>query len=276
MRRKVMWVVLAWGTGACAPPEAPTELNDLSRYMYREWDAEDARVREAGMANLDAFLSTVDVGSDALDDRTWTLTDLQDEDVVNITRPDRPLANCFGIGMGYLSRWPASDHARLQIEADQLPTEPTAEFYDRTITNVDDPSCFVDQTCDRIDTRNDMRRKTILYSVDSTLLKNFRWVAYTDADGTARDAFYSRSWYDQSWPGDKDNTTVWQSYSIDVWIDRGDGTAWRYQTLWNETEILGSSVSDDMATATVRPGTENVFEAGDAAIGALFHDEPAP
>ncbi len=276
MRRKVLWVGLAWAMGACAPPEAPTELNDLSRYMYREWDATDERTRVAGMANLDAFLTTVDVGSDVLDDRTWTLTDLQDEDVATITRPDRPLENCFGIGMAYQSRWPASDHARLQIEPDQVPTEPTAEFYDRTITNVDDPSCFVDQSCDHIDTSNDMRRKTLLYSVDSVLLKNFRWVNYTDAEGVERTSFYSRSWYDQPWPGDKDKTTVWQSYSIDVWMDRGDGTAWRYQTLWNETEIGGIVVTDGAATATVRPGTENVFEAGDDAIGTLYHDEPAP
>ena len=276
MRRNVWWVGMAWAMGACAPPDAPTELNDLSRYLYREWDATDERTRAAGMANLDAFLATVDVGSDVLDDRTWTLTDLQDDDVATIDRPDRPLENCFGIGMGYLSRWPASDHARLQIEADQVPTEPTAEFYDRTITNVDDPACFVDKSCERIDTSNDMRRKTLLYSVDSVLFKNFRWVTYTDADGVEHDSFYSRSWYDQPWPGDNDNTTVWQSYSIDVWIDRGDGTSWRYQTLWNETEILGTVVSDGTATATVRPGTEHVFDSGDEAIGALFHDEPAP
>lgn len=276
MRLSAVWVGLAVASGACAPPEAPTELNDLSRYLYREWDAEDARTRSAGMANLDAFLSTVDVTSDALDDRTWTLTDLEEDDVATITRPDRPLEDCFGIGMAYGSRWPASDHARLQIEADQVPTEPTAERYERTITNVDDPACFVDQSCERIDTSNDMRRKTALYSVDSILFKNFRWVTYTDADGVEHASFYSRSWYDQPWPGDNEKTTVWQSYSIDVWIDRGDGTAWRYQTLWNETEIGGFPISDDLATATVRPGTNDTFEAGDAAIGTLFHDEPAP
>lgn len=276
MRRKVLWVGLAWAMGACAPPEAPTELNDLSRYMYREWDAADERTRVAGMANLDAFLTTVDIGSDSLDDRTWTLTDLQDEDVAHIDRPDRPLENCFGIGMGYLSRWPASDHAQLQIELDQVPTEPTAEFYTRSVTNVDDASCFAEQTCDRIDTTNDMRRKTAVYSVDSTLFKNFVWVPYVDADGVERDAFYSRSWYDQSWDGDKGSTTIWQSYSIDVWMDRGDGTAWRYQTLWNETDLLGFTVSEDVALGSVQGGTENVFEAGDDAIGTLYHDEPAP
>lgn len=288
MRRSTMWVGLALAMGACAPPSASgdddtdagaeedlSDLSVLSRRLYREWDAEDAELRAAGMAALDLYLSGVDVGSDKLDDRAWALADLEAQDVATIARPDRPLDACFGLGMAYASKWPAVDHARLQIEADQTPTEPTATFYDRTVTNLDDPSCFVDRTCEVIDTTNDMERATALYTVQSTLLKNFRWVGYTDAGGTARDAFYSRSWYDQSWPGDKGKTMVWQSYSIDVWIDRGDGTAWRYQTLWNETDV-GFAVTEALMLQTVQSGTEKTFEAGDDAIGALFHAEETP
>lgn len=275
MRWKVSWVVLAGSVSACAPPEAPTELSELSRYMYREWDASDDRVRAAGVVNLEAFLSSVDLGVDKLDDRSWTLSELKPEDVAAIERPDRALEDCFGLGMGYLSRWPIQDHARLQMEPDQKPSEPTAEFYDRAFTNLDDASCFPDQDCDRVDTTNELRRKTFLYAFDSTLFKNFRWVPFTTDDGTERDAFYSRSWYAKSWESDNGSTTVWQSYSIDVWIDRGDGTSWRFQTLWNETEIAGTTAGES-TLSFVQTGTEDVFDAGDDAIGALYHDEPTP
>ena len=42
-----------------APPEAPKDLQELSRYLYREWQNDDPEVMAAGMDNLHAFLNIV-------------------------------------------------------------------------------------------------------------------------------------------------------------------------------------------------------------------------
>jgi hypothetical protein len=274
--------VVAVALAACAPPEAPENLDDLTRFMFAEWDADDARVRAAGLANLQGFLAT-SVGPEGAKgsitaetpsgDRSWSVSDLVEDDVEGLTRPDRPLDKMVGVSVAHVSRWPVDDHARWQAEADQLPAEPSAVRYDRTFPEPDDRDCFPAEACDVMETVNDARRANFLFSADFVLLKDFRWVPYTDLDGVDRRAFYSRSWFEESWPGDGGSATLWQSFSVDVFLDRGDGTTWRYQTSWSETEVLGGS--DDIIRGTVTNAIVTAMVAGDDAIGERFHGEAA-
>lgn len=273
-------VVLIPLVAACAPPEAPEDLDDLTRYLFAEWDADDARVRAAGLANLQDFLAT-SVGPEGAKgpitaetpsgERSWSVSDLGEDDVEGLTRPDRPLDAMVGVSVAHASRWPVGDHARWQTEADQLPAEPSAVRYERTFPDPEDRACFPEESCDVMETVNDARRANFLFSADFVLFKDFRWVPYTDVDGTERQAFYSRSWFEESWPSDGGNATLWQSYSVDVFLDRGDGTTWRYQTSWSETEVLGGS--DDAIRATVTPAIVAAMVAADDAIGVRFHGE---
>lgn len=267
-----MLIVSALLLAGCSPPEAPVELNELTRYLYREWDAEDPRVREAGLANLETFLEGSELSPEqGLGERSWTLSLLEPEDVANIRRPDRPLSACIGVSLGFDSRWPVGDHARLQAREDQLPAEPSAETYVRTFPDADQVDCFPGEDCEVMETVNDARRSNLFISADFILFKDFRWVPYTSEDGEERRAFYSRSWFEESWEGDGGSTHLWQSYSVDVFLDRGNGRAWRYQALWSETEIPG--VGEDILRGTVSTGTNDAMNAGDRAIGQIFHGE---
>lgn len=268
---------------ACSPPEAPEELDALTKYLFAEWDSEDPRVREAGLANLQTFLATQVGPTDAkgaltpetpLGERSWTVALLDADDVEGVPRPDRPLSSLIGVSLAFASRWPVDDHARWQAEEDQLPAEPSAERYVRNLPDPGDRACFPDEACEIMETVNDARRANIFIQADFILFKDFRWVPYTDDDGEERRAFYSRSWFEESWVGDSGGATLWQSYSVDVFLDRGDGTAWRYQTLWSETEIPGAN--EDILRGTVTSGTEGAMQAGDQAIGVRFHGEPEP
>lgn len=266
MRR---WMIALVGlSGACkAPPEAPTELNELSRYLYREQANEDPEVVAVGLRNLDALLLGVDLKGATID-RSWTLADLTEDDLAGLeTRPDRDPALAVGVGVAYESVWGVDDHARAQTEADQRPFEESAqELYDRTFPALDDdPSCFLDRGCTLLETFNVATRKNVLMKLTFELRKDIRWVELEEG----RWAMLSRSWYEQPWTGENGNTSVEQSYSIDVWIDGGETTR-RFQSLWSESDV-GFATSDDTVVATVKIGIDGFYTYFDEAVGCRYH-----
>lgn len=257
---RIVW--LASVLAACkAPPEAPEDLGDLSRYLYREWDAEDPEVVRVGLTNLVTFLSDHDLTGN-VNDRAWTLPDLTDEDVAGVDHPDRDLTALAGVSVAFESVWPIEDHANVQVQADQTPYEPTApDHYDRVFVDPTDPSCFPVRGCERLDTVNDATRQNVLMHVTFELFKDFRSLDLDDGW-----AIISRSWFDQPWPGDDGKVTLFQSYSTDVWIGRGDHT-WRFQSLWSESD-LGFAASDETVVATVKVATDGIYERVDEQIAA--------
>lgn len=268
LSRRLTAALLLLTCPACTPPpEAPEELEDLARFVYREWGHDDPSVMASGVANLEAFIEGIDLAA-RVNDRAWELPALTEEDRAAVAHPDRPAEALVGVSVAYASPWPVEDHARLQSEADQLPTEPTATFYERSFPQLDDSACFPGHTCDVMVSLNNARRQNFLMSVEFLLMKDFRWVELADD----RHAVVARSWFEQSWPGDDGNTHLWQSHAVDVWIGRPDGTTWRFQGLWSESE-LGISASAGAIAATVRGATDAIYQAGDAAIGELYHPD---
>jgi hypothetical protein len=249
---------------ACAaPPEAPTELASLSRYLFREWGADDLRAQEAGIANLRAQLGGIDLGGERAG-RSYLVDDLEEGDVAAIDRPDRPLANCLPVAIGGLSRHPIAAHARLLVEPDQTAPEPGAVSYLRQFLDPTDPACFIDRTCEALLTRNEVHRENALMSVHFVLWKDFRWV--DDGDGAA---IFARAWFDQSWPGDQANTALLQSYTVDLWLSSPDGLVWRFQTNWAESD-LGVEVDDEIVSNVLAGGIDSGFGEADDAIDALL------
>lgn len=243
------------------PPEAPAELNDLSRYMYAAWGSDNDADREVGMANLITFIEDVDLGAN-LQDRSWELEPITEEDLWDIDWPtERNPADVLGVAVARESIHPPTDHARLQIETDQLDAEPSANSYTRTF-DVSDPSCFLDQSCNPIFTVNDVTRQNVLISVTFDLYKDFRWVETDNGP-----ALFARSYVDQVWTGANGNNSILQSYSCDIWIPDGEGTAWRYQTLWSESDV---AASDALTIATLKGSIDNILETGDEVITDKF------
>jgi len=253
----------------CAPlPEAPTELNDLSRYLYREHANEDPRVMQVGAANLFDFLETLPLDGERAD-RSFEPENLHEEDVADITRPDRPLDGCLPVAIGGLSRHAIDDHALLITQPDQTEAEASATFYDRSFVD-GDPACFLDRTCALLRTSNHAERQNALLKVEFVLLKDFRWVEIVDEDGEhVRWSIISRSWFEQEWHGEEGNNALLQSYASDFWFEADDGTVWRYQTLWSESQI-SLDVTDDAVRATLRLSIDGSFGRADDAIDDLL------
>ena len=272
MKRLLPLLVLV----ACAPasPEAPTELSELARFLYAQHENEDPEVLAEGLGNLAQLLDEVDLEADP-EERSWIPQPLEASDLVGLQRPeDRDLAALLTISLAGPSRFPVADHALQQVQSDQLPAEPTATRYIRTITAPEDPACFVAGDCDRLRTNNDVRRENFLMSVDFVFDKDFRWsfIGADDGSGDERNrAIVGRSWFEQSFPGDNGNTMLWQSYSLDLWLDDGSGGAQRFQTLWSESQVV--DISEDVIRNVLRNSIDDIFVEGDTAIEALLAAE---
>lgn len=266
MLRHMVWGTVVLGAAGCvAPPEAPQELGELSRYLFREWDNPDPRVMSAGLRQLESFLTDVDLDDDAKD-RSWVVEDLVAGDVHDIERPeDRNLVDCLGVSVSGNSRWNIEDHARLQTEVDQTITEPTANEYQRLFPELEDPSCFWDGSCPRLLTVNDARRSNFLMGVDFVLYKDMQWVELSEG----RRGISGRSWFAESFEGDSGGAMLYQTYAIDLWMERDEATTWRYQVVWSESDV--GPFGDDTVIATIRNGTDAIFRAGESAIEELYH-----
>lgn len=251
--------------GACKrPPEAPKQLDDLSQYLYAEWDNEDPEVLAVGLANLRLQLEKIEMDSGNVNDRSWELSPIAANVAAEVDGPDEDPADTLGVAVARESVWPVSDHARLQAEPDQVIAEPSAKNYARSFPNKEDV-CFPDMECEVMVTTNVVNRENLVMSVTGDLYKDFRWVELEDGSM----AFMSRSWIPEPWIGDSEKSKVWQSYSIDVFLPQGKDKTWRYQTLWSESEV--ANASDTVIIGTVKGSTDNIFKAGDDAIEELYH-----
>jgi hypothetical protein len=247
---------------ACkVPPEAPQELDELTHYLYREWANEDPAVLQAGMANMATFLSEQDLnGQLKVLDRSWELTSIAATDLHDVEWPEeRNPADTYGVALGYESVGRVDEHAALQLEPDQLPVEPSAVAYERNYPDMDDPSCFSDRTCDVLFTENEITRKNLLMSISFTLHKHMRWVALED------DSFgmISRAHVITPTVGEGGNATVWQTYSMDVWLPNDNGSD-RFQVLWSEADVAGAS--DNIQIGTIKSSINDHMEAADEVL----------
>jgi hypothetical protein len=264
--RSYLLLAMGWALqfSACKkPPEAPKELNQLSTYLYQEWDNEDPAVMEAGLANLRAFLRDEDLEGGIMD-RSWELEPISKSDVSDIPFPkDADPKNTLGVAVSYLSSWPVADHAVLQLEEDQLPAEPSAKVYTRSFPDEGKPACFLDQSCDPLSSVNDIERQNLLLSVVMVLYKDFRWIETEQGLAVA-----ARSWLEESFEGQNGSSNIVQSYSVDIWLPVGKKT-WRYQTLWSESEVAGAS--DAATIGTLKSSIDRAMETADEAIEELYH-----
>ena len=244
---------------ACKPPiEAPTELNELSRYLYREFEAAEPEVMAAGLANLEAWLASLDLTVDTAD-RSYSLEPLDADDVAGLTRPeDRSLSDLLGLGIAYDSPYPQADHDDYVVWADQLSMSPLSAWHTRTFDG-DGASCLPDAGCEVARATDELYKDSLFINVELTLEKDFRWVTMDDGD----QALVARAWFEQSFHGGSGNNHLWQNHALDVYVPRDDGHTWRWYTTWAESEFSGAD--EDIRTGILRSGIADFLEACDEA-----------
>jgi len=255
---------------SCTPtPKAPQELDDLTRFLFREWDFPDPEAMVDGLLKLEAFLAERGLEND-LRRRSFDLASPTEEDLADVERPEgTDPANTIGMSVGYESRWPLADHVRLQVEGDLMEAEPTAKKYVRRFVEPADPACFPANSCEIIRTENEITRSNPLLSVDLTLLKDFRMFVLPDG----RKAVVARAWNPEIFVGEDPNTAIVQSYTVDLWIEQASGKTWRYQSLYSENKLDPLFSDRQLTVDTVTSSTDEMFRKTDEVIGKRYHDE---
>ncbi len=252
---------------ACTIQEAPTELSELNRFLFREWDNEDEQLLADALGNFEDQMSTIELDG-ALGQRSFIPENLIEEDVRELDHPERPQTNLLGVAVGHQSAWSSSEHVLLIVAPDQTPVQPTAPTYERSFTGDSDPDCFVERQCMRLTSQNEVRRENLLMSVNFTVSKDYRWVRVTSDSADERWGIVARSWFSESFAEEDGDSTLWQSFTLDLWLDQADGGLIRYESMWTETEIPG--VSDpDIIRGTIRLSLDDTFEAEDSYLEDL-------
>lgn len=219
-----MWIFFT----ACAPPpEAPAELGELSRFLFRELGGDEALLAE-GLVNLDALLADIDLSA-SHSDRSYTLPLLDEADVEGLERPERSLSDSLGLSLAAQSIWPVEDHAAYQVLADLTDASPGTTSFQRTF--VDDPECFADRSCTTLRTVNTIVRENALTKMTFNLHKDYRWVSVEPLGW----AVISRGWTPTSTHGDDGSNHIWQQFELDIFLPDGSGSS-RFVGIWMEPD----------------------------------------
>lgn len=244
---------------ACAQPEeAPPEFSDAARYGLEHFDDAEADALAVPIASLvEEINGTLDMDSNVSADRALSLEVLTGTEIEGIVHPDRdPAAAVPPVALARDSTFPLEDHVEIAMRDDLSPMEPNSpNLYARTITDGED--CFADRGCLFMRTTNDVLKENALMSVQYELLKDYRWVEMEDGSW----AMAARSWMPESATGEDGGTTLWQSFTFEMFVPEGDGTL-RMMALWAETE-LSTPVDEDLIATTQLVGIDDIFKEHD-------------
>ncbi len=261
--RSILPALFLLALGCKPPPEAPTELDDLSAYLFRNWETEEEGVLEVGMFNLQQHFAAVDLDVD-YQDLSYQITNLATDDLVGVNPPDgADPADCLGVGLVAGSAFTPEEHTQAIIQADQTEIEPNSrDKYDRIFLEPTDPTCFPTRECLVLRTNNDLIKKNSLMEIPYEMIKDFRWVELSEdgQPGTDRWGILARTWIEERGVGESGNNTIEQSYSIDVFLPGAHGGwgAYRYMGLWSEST---GTVSDPETIMNVTLwGMDDLFD----------------
>ena len=138
--------------------DAPTDLNGLTAYMFREWDNEDISVLVTGIGNIESIAGEFPVDDSNYANRSFEgVQALTEDDVsdVELTHGYNP-NDASGVALFYQSEFSIDDHVGVFLLADQTPVEASSPFYERTITEGE--TCFPAKECETMASENDVER----------------------------------------------------------------------------------------------------------------------
>lgn len=246
---------------ACeSPPDAAVEFSDAARYGLEHFDDEaDDALAPALLALEEEIYAELTMDSETSADRALALELLTETDVAGVEHPDRdPAAARPPVALARESRHPFSSHVTVAQRADLSPMEPNSpNLYARTITDGGD--CWGDRECDFLRTQNQVRKENILIGeVEYRLDKDYRWVDL----GDDRWAVAARSWQPDSATSVDGGTTLWQSFTFEIFLPIEGSQTLRMMAVWAETE-LSIDADEELVETTQLVGIDDIFKAHD-------------
>ncbi len=263
------------GAAACKPPSPPAdpEFNDALVYTFRAFEDEPADLAFAVRALEAQLQSDLDLSSEDTVDRSVFPEPLSEEDLADLEHPERDPADALAVALARRSPYGMDDHVRVQLLEDQTPIEPSSpDTYTRLLREGGD--CWAERGCEFLRTENPLVKDNILMTIDYTLWKDFRWVDLALPDPSSlgegeeaiseapRWGIVARSWTTEPAEGESGNVTIYQSFTVEVWIPEDGGGVVRMMSLWSEAD-LGIDLDDEYVLGVTRDGIDEIFEAAD-------------
>ncbi|MBN2799655.1 MAG: hypothetical protein JXX28_10955 [Deltaproteobacteria bacterium] len=252
-------VLLPLALTACkAPVEAPTEISELSAYMFQYFDNEDADELFAAELVLEDYLAGLDLTA-SVNDRAVSLTPLVGESVEGITIPEGVDPNLqIPVAVSGISRHGIDAQVGLILDENQICVASDSVKY-AARTFLSDAGCFGDGTCDTLSTMNEVRRETFVAKVWYDTPGDFRRLTLDDG----RQVILGRSWLERQFIGDSGDTSWDQSYALDVFIEdpAASGQTLRFYAMWSSVTIPG--LGDDAYAGLVKSGVDEYYENAD-------------
>ncbi|HJN78027.1 MAG TPA: hypothetical protein QGF58_29205 [Myxococcota bacterium] len=245
--------------GCIQPVEAPSDLDEVSAWLYARFGSEDTGVLEAGAGNLAAVFEGVDLTQGAAE-LGLSLDPLTEDDVADVEHPGRDFADLVSIGLPFGSSFEAEDHAGVLVLADQTPVEPDSpELYRRHFLSPTDPSCFPGRSCSSLTTWNEVVKESAIMRIPYAMGREFRWVEL-GTPGSEQWAVLSRAWIEEEAWGEEGNTALLAMFSLELtWPVEGGSS--RFVALWTESYVHG--VGPEIIAPAAITTIQNTYEAAE-------------
>ena len=239
--------LLASSLLACkAPPEAPSELNDLAGFLFERFEDEDTRDLEQGVLNLEVWLeSNLDDSNEENNIRDgYTVSSLK-ESVIDAVDPDpdRDLSNLAGASVATESQYSVTKLAKALTVTEQEDIFDSYNSHDREFLT--DESCFTSQECEFLDTNNTVDAKYGgLLPIVTESRAQYRWLEVGEDDDLV---LLHRTWLQSA-----EISGTFSSLSINEQIYVGITMPWqkgslRLGTTWIAVDLNGVEVPENLA-----------------------------
>ena len=242
---------------ACrAPVEAPKEIDDISAYLYANFNGngdDGERALPAGLWTLETYLESLelDLSSD-LDDRTVSLSPLTEVDLDGTYAPEGiDLGLQVGVAVSAQTPLTMDEEVSLIMDPNQVCIAADSTAY-HEVTVLSGEDCFSDGSCDVLETSNEVFIDSISDGWLDTL-KDYRWILLEDG----RKAIVAREWMPDIAPATSGSNSWDQRFAIVVWLPNADGSkTLRYYALWSS---VTSILTDELYANMVKDGLEDYY-----------------
>ncbi len=235
---------------ACAPPEAPEDLQLLAAYIFTHADDEDDAELKAGLDNLHIWM-----GLDHEEDieEGYQINLLGEEAVSDLEGTDFDLTeDLVGAAVAHESSHGVGGFAQVMIAEDwETVIVDQYEYYDKTYTEGED--CMVDRDCLVAKANSESELVQLGISIVSKNRIQYRWVE-TDEGW----AFVHRSWLTEPPTVSSDLVDPQSQFFLSVVLPRDPVV--RVQATWIDTRILGVNVPKNQVVKTMRDQGDSVEE----------------
>ena len=240
---------------ACTPPvEAPAEVDELSAYLYANFNGtgEDGEgAMPAGLLSLETYLLSIDLAAEDVDDRAFSLSPLVEGELDGATYDSTvDLALQLPVAVPGQTTLTMEEEVGLMMEPNQVCIASNTTAWSEVVT-VSGGDCFESGECDLMETTNE-------FLIDSIsdgwldVVTNYRWVELEDG----RMAVVARGWMPEKAPALSGDNSWDTRFTFQAWIPSEDGsTTERYYAFWSSV----SGVPDDLYTTLVVNGLDEYF-----------------